>query len=85
MFAVLHKNKNPLQRAAKASCKGFQYGDTAYTPLQMRCLRAHCIYAMRCDAMRKIRAILLVIMLSIFYAAKLAIKLEIAKLFAENF
>ena len=58
MFAVLYKNKNPLQEAFAALCKGFQYGDTFYTPLQMRCVRVGCIYAMRCDAMRKIRAIL---------------------------
>ena len=53
MFAVLYKNKNPLQEAFAALCKGFQYGDTFYTPLQMRCVRVGCIYAMR-----KIRAIL---------------------------
>ena len=52
MFAVLYKNKNPLQEAFAALCKGFQYGDTFYTPLQMRCVRVGCIYAMRCDAMR---------------------------------
>ena len=50
MFAVLCKNKNPLQEAFAALCKGFQYGDTFYTPLQMRCVRVGCIYAMRCDA-----------------------------------